>query len=346
MEAPISDEDGKLALEIFKQALSFRPQIKKAILGEALLALPEEERLKERLTPRISISYFGDNKDIPSLYLRLNGIMLPVVEVFFYPFEAICSFLDTARLHVEQVSSPERPDEEKEKAASDRALEMTLIMIDSVFQRTDLMTDSFISEVITQWHIQNRKNFQNYYAGLGNPIPRQKDNSMEDILKIYNKELLRFWKYQGQGYESAQKINLAEEYEVVYEHWKLLSKTSRENENWRQYAKAGIFEDTPDDLLDKLENTDRLNSDAVDKTISELAIEHAARRVRLIKKSGVSESALNQRKKGIRVTDFTSTYLFILLGEGRELLAQFKEAEAALEQEEKPLSLESDGDST
>ncbi len=344
-EQLISEEDGKLAIEIFKQALGFRPYIKKAILGEDLLALAEEERIKERLTPRVTVTYFGENGDIPCLYLRFVGSMIPVADVYFYPFEAISAFLDNMRDHVKQIM-PESTDEEKEKVAIDRAVEMTIIMIDSIFQRVDLMTDSFVTEVIIAWHIYNRKNLQHFYAERGNSIARQKDKSLDEAISGYAKDVSQFWQSQSKGYENWRKTALADEYEAIYSHWKWLNKMSRENLNWRQYAKAGTFEDTPDDLLEKLENTDRLDNKAVENTVSELAIEHTARRIRLIKKSGVSEAVLKQRKNGIRVTGYTSTQLFIFLKEGRDINAQWKAMQQASTQEKEHPSSEQNRDST
>ncbi len=65
------------------------------------------------------------------------------------------------------------------------------------------------------------------------------------------------------------------------------------------FAKSGRFQDTPDDLLKKLEDSDRFDAEAIGSKLSELAVEHAARRVGLIKKSSVSESAIKNRQKGI-----------------------------------------------
>jgi hypothetical protein len=344
-EQRISDEDGKLAVEIFKQALEHRPYIKKAILGDDLSALSEEERIKERLTQRVAVSYFGDNGNIPCLYLRFVGSMIPVAEVFFYPFEAISVFLDHLREYASQVI-PDHTDEEKEKFANARAVEMTIIMIDSIFQRVDLMTDSFVTEVIIAWHIYNRNNLQHIHAQNGNPVPRQKDKSLDEAAGNYAKEVSKFWQSQNKGYGNWRKVRLAEEYEAIYSHWKWLNKMSRDNENWRQYAKAGTFDDTPDDLLYKLENTDRFDKKAVENTVSELAIEHAGRRVGLIKKSGVSPAVLSQRKNGIRATGYTATQLFIFLKEGRDISAQAKALEQSLNQGKEYESSDENRDST
>ena len=56
-EQPIPIEDAKLAIEIFKKALGYRPNIKKGVLGQDFWALSSEERLKESMTPSISLTY-------------------------------------------------------------------------------------------------------------------------------------------------------------------------------------------------------------------------------------------------------------------------------------------------
>lgn len=78
-ERVISDEDGKSALEIFKKALGFRPNMQKAILGTDLSALSEEEQLNERLTPTVAVHHFDLTPEIPYLYPRFVGDMTPVI---------------------------------------------------------------------------------------------------------------------------------------------------------------------------------------------------------------------------------------------------------------------------
>lgn len=341
----ISVEDALLVIDIFKKALGFRPFIKKAILGQEFLELSKEERLNETLTPRIALHYADDEGKIPCLFFRFVGTESPIVEAIFYPIEAIHSFLMEARSYIRWYSPPERPNEEIEAIAFDKTVDMALIMIDSFYQRANLMMDSFTEEVIAQWHINNDKKILHYYAEQGDQLPYRKNIALEKAIKDYSKSVSQFWKFQGQTYENWQKIRLAEAYEGISKHWKWLSKMSREDMDWRDYATTNKFQDTPDDLLDKLENADRLDSNSVETKVSELALEHAARRVRLIKKRGVSESVNNQRKKGIKVTGYTSGQLFNLLKEGRELIEQAKANGKAFTQESLPNSVEPNGHS-
>ena len=333
-----------LSIEILKKALEYRPQIRKAILGDDLKALPEDERANELFSPRVAIHY-GEAGNIPSLYFRFIGAEAPVVEAFFYPIEAVYSFLTEARNFARWISKPEASAEEIEKLAFDRAIDITLIMIDNFYKRADLMMNSFIYEVKAQWRIENRQRTIQYHAERGNILDNRKDPTLENLLKIYTKDVLQLWKYQGQTEKNWRILSLTEEYDAIYKHWKRLSRMLSEDD-WREYAKAGKFQDTPDDLLDKLLNADRLDDSATDKRLSELAIEHAARRVRLIKKHGVNESIIKQRQKGIRATGYTSTQLFNFLKEGRELKDRLKAAQGNPTQERTPVSVEQSDDST
>jgi hypothetical protein len=333
-----------LTIEILKKALEYRPQIRRAILGDELKALPADERANELFSPRVAINYIGEADNIPSLYFRFMGAEAPVVEAFFYPIEAIYSFLTEARAYARWVSRPETSEEEIEKFAFDKAIDITLIMIDNFYRRAELMMDSFVYEVKAQWQIENTQRTIQYHAERGNILEKRKDPTLENLLNIYTKDVLKLWKFQGQTQENWRKLLLAEEYENVYRHWKRLSKMLSDGD-WREYAKAGKFQDTPDDLLDKLENADRFDEVAAEHRLSELAIEHAARRVGLVKKRGVSDSVIKLRQKGIRATGYTSTNLFIFLKEGRELKERVKAIQGNPVKERTPVSVEQNADS-
>src|ERR1044072_6110690 len=278
-EQVISDQDALLSIEILKKALEYRPHIRRAILGDELQALPPDEKANELFSPRVAIHYIGEAGNIPSLYFRFIGAEAPVVEAFFYPIEAVYRFLTEARAYARWISKPDVFEEEIEKIAFERAIDITLIMIDNFYKRAELMMDSLIYEVIAQWRIENNQRTIQYHAERGNILEKRKDPTLENLLNIHTEDVLELWKSQGQTEENWRRLRLAEEYEAIYKHWKRLSKMLSE-EDWREYAKAGKFEDTPDDLLNKIGNADRFDGGAVERRVSELAIEHAARRVR------------------------------------------------------------------
>jgi len=275
-EQSMSEQDALLAIEILKKALEYRPQIQKAILGDELEALPPDEKANEWFSPRVSIQYVGEGGNIPSLYFRFIGAEAPIVEALFYPIEAVYFFLTEARSYARWISKPEVTEEEIEKIAFDGAIDMTLIMIENFYRRAELMMGNFTYEVIAQWRTQNRQDVIQYHAEQGNILERRKDSTLENLLKIYTKDVLQLWKYQGQTRENWRKLVLSEEYGPILKHWKRLSKMMSEDEDWQEYVKAGKFHDTPDDLLKKLADIDRRDAQTIDLKMSELAIEHAA----------------------------------------------------------------------
>ncbi len=344
-EQSMSEQDALLAIEILKKALEYRPQIQKAILGDELEALPPDEKANEWFSPRVSIQYVGEGGNIPSLYFRFIGAEAPIVEALFYPIEAVYFFLTEARSYARWISKPEVTEEEIEKIAFDGAIDMTLIMIENFYRRAELMMGNFTYEVIAQWRTQNRQDVIQYHAEQGNILERRKDSTLENLLKIYTKDVLQLWKYQGQTRENWRKLVLSEEYGPILKHWKRLSKMMSEDEDWQEYVKAGKFHDTPDDLLKKLADIDRRDAQTIDLKMSELAIEHAARRVSLIKKAGLSDSILERRKKGIKVSGYSSGQLFEYLKEGRDLAAQLNEQQELLAQERQTAATEQESES-
>ncbi len=279
------------------------------------------------------VLHMGPSGKFPCLFFRFVGNESPVVEAIFYPYEAILSFLSHSRAYFRWLNIPERTDQEKESMAREQAVEMTLIMIDSFHQRAELMMDSYVSEVIGQWRLQKTENILHFQAERGERVRRDKNPALGLAIKDYTREVTEFWKYQGRAYAGGQKIRFVAEYEQVYPHWRLLSKMSSED-RWREYAKAGKFQDTPDDLLEKLENMDRSDHQAVDLKVSDLALEHAGRRARLINKQGISESVIRQRKAGIRATGYTRTQLYNLLKDGRQINERIRQAEAMIQSRE------------
>lgn len=325
-EAQPSLEDAFLAIEIIRKALELRPYIKEGILGEKFINLSREERLNETLTPRISFFFVDEEKKIPALFFRFAGENSPIIEAFFYPIEAVLSFLDEARSIVKNL--PEKTEKEKEELAFNHTLDMTLLLFDNFYRRAEITMDYVTVEVIGQWHRNKQQEWLHYESERGNKLNIQKDAQLDRFLDAYRKDIGNFWKFQGQTRENWRKILLADDYPEIYKHWSWLLKMSNdESINWRDYARPEKHKDTPDDLLNRLLDVDRETEETTSSKISEIAIEHAARRVGIIKKSGVSEYARNKRKEGIKVSDYSSQQLFVFLKEGKELKQRIEENE-------------------
>jgi len=324
-------EDAFLAVEVIRKALEFRTYIKEGILGNKFLSLSREERLNEMLTPKTSFFFVDDERKVPSLFFRFVGENSPIIEAFFYPIEAVLSFLDEARGIVKNLS--EKTEKEKEDLVFTHTVDMTLLLFDNFYRRAEITMDYVITEVIGQWHRNKRQEWIHQESERGIKLELKKDPFLDNLLDSYRKDIGNFWKYQGQTRDNWRKLTLAEEYEALYKHWSWLLKMSNDDSiDWRDYAKAGKFKDTPDDLLSKLLDVDRSNNETTSNKVSEITIEHAARRAGLIKKAGVSEYARNKRKEGIKVSDYSSQQLFTFLKEGRELKQKVEENKKRLAQ--------------
>lgn len=327
LEVPegISVEDGALAIEIFLKALTFRPQIQQKTFGQDFVGVSIQQIIPEMLEPRVMVLYMGPAGKFPCLFFRFVGTESPVVEAIFYPYQAILFFLSQARSYIQWANPPDRSEQERESMAQEKAIEMTLIMLDSFHQRSELMMDSFISEVLAHWRVHQTEKIIHFKAEKGDAIPGGTNPEVANAIRNYSRELAEFWRYQIRAYSGGQKVRFVTEYDEVYKHWKRLSKMLSE-EGWREYAKAGKFADTPDDLIDRLENLDRSDQSAVALKVSDLALEHAGRRARLINKKGVSQSVIRQRKAGIRATGYTRPQLYTFLKEGRQIIERVKQA--------------------
>jgi len=320
MKEPNIANDIELPVAIFLEALSFRPHIRRRSSGEHFSAITLEQIETEILPPGMQVLFLGQDGRVPCLFFRFVGDVSPIVEAILYPIEPIRSFLAESRAHFQLLNLTERTQESIEKLARKMAVEMTLIMIDSFSLRSGLMMDSFVWEVMGQWYVQHSKNIRHWTAERGDSIPKGMNprvKQLADILQQYARKVSKFWRHQSETYEGGDKIRLADEYDRLYAHWKILRTISSER-SWREYARAN-HPDTPDDLLEQMENTDRGDGMMISQTVSALALEHAARRAGLIKQRGVSEGVRKQRRAGIKVSGYTSTQLFEFLQQGRQL---------------------------
>lgn len=315
----ISPEDAVIAVQVVRKALEFRPFIKEGIFGEKWMELSKSQQTEEFLNPRISIFYPSGDRKIQGIYLRVLGEESPVAEIFFYPIEAAWSYLDEARQYVDYYRPKDWDGDQVESRAFDFAVDMVLMMIDNLYERSRLTTFSITLETIAQWRLERKGEMDQFHAERGEKVVKQKDRELEETLKDHLSDIRQMWKHQGQSLDNWKKIRFVDEYETLSKHWRwLLKMVALEDGNWRRYAKADGFEDTPDDLLDKIWDVDRGTDDAQGQRLSEISLEHAARRVGLIKKVGVSSWARERRKAGVKVSDYSSTQLFTFLKEGRE----------------------------
>ncbi len=213
-------EDVFLAVEVIRKALEFRTDIKEGILGDKFLSLSREERQNEMLRPKTSFFFIDEERKIPSLFFRYVGENSPIVEAFFYPIEAVLSFLDEARGIVKNF--PEQAEKEKEDVTFNHTLDMTLLLFDNFYRRAEITMEYVTTEVIGQRHRNKRQEWIHQESERGNKLELKKDPFLDNLLDSYRKDIGNFWKYQGQTQDNWRKLTLAEEYEVLYKHWSWL----------------------------------------------------------------------------------------------------------------------------
>jgi len=173
--------------------LEFRTYIKEGILGDKFLSLSREERLNEMLTSKTSFFFVDDERKVPSLFFRFVGENSPIVEAFFYPIEAVLSFLDEARGIVKNF--PEQTEKEKEDLVFTHTLDMTLLLFDNFYRRAEITMDYVTTEVIGQWHRNKRQEWIHQESERGNKLELKKDPFLDNLLDSYRKDIGNFWKY-------------------------------------------------------------------------------------------------------------------------------------------------------
>lgn len=320
----ISQEDFEIIVKIIEKALTYRDHIKDTMSVEEFYVLTDEEKVDETLTNRVDKWYLGN---LPCIFFRFVGSQSPLITANFYPVEAVANFLDETRRKHKHFRTDDQTDEDIENLAFEDAVDMFLILIDNFWQRGMLMMDSFVDETIAQWQYTNYKRYLRNNIAVGNKIEPIKYNTVNEAVDIYSKKLKAHWEQHGQNEESWKKVRLFEEYEPIYKHWKMVLLVYKKDGNWREYAKTNGFEDCPDDLLNKFENTSS-------SKLYQIAMEHAGRRVGLLKQTGVKKSALVKRSEGVHITDYTYQQLKGFENEGKKLAEKIEKVREFEQQRE------------
>lgn len=313
VEPPYSEKDIETARRIFRRTIDYfnipdepSPEtIKEFIRGDGTVDLSK--------TPIVVIRKWENGETFLNMAFFFNDVMTVLAD--YNPIVSILDFLGEARQLIAN-SFPTWSDDEKEKHAELEAFKMTIMLFSRLYPRWNLTMQNFVSEVIQAWFIEWRKWEAQVYSESGiKPFPVSETKLFRGLLKEYENDLLKLWLDVPDRKLEEKKIQFAREYPSILKHWQKLRLWCRNRDaDWREYAKAGKFLDTPDDLLDKLENSD------ADKTFH-LALEHGARRVGLLK---LSQDAhiLEKRAKQIRLTGYTPRQLMNFLEEGETLLGE------------------------
>ena len=315
MEPPYTEKDIETARLIFKRAIDY-------------FKIPDEpppEALKEYIcedgtvdlsnAPMVVVRKWDNGETFLNIAFFYDGIITVLAD--YNPVVSILDFLGEARQLI-TTRFPHWTDDEKEKHSQIEAFKMTIMLFSRLYPRWNLTMQNFVSEVIQAWFIEWRKWEAQVYSESGiKPSPVSEIKLFRDLFKGYENDLLKLWLDVPDRKLEEKKIQFAREYPAILKHWqKLRSWCRNQDADWREYAKAGKFLDTPDDLLDKLENSE------ADKTFH-LALEHGARRAGLLKLSQDAQ-ILEKRAKQIKVTGYTPRQLLNFLEEGQKLLGEMQ----------------------
>lgn len=263
--------------------------------------------------PLVVVRTWGDGSKFLQLAFFYDDTLTVLAD--YSPVITILDFLDEARVLINS-RLPSWPDHKKEVAAQYEAFKMTLMLFSRIYPRMNLFMQNFVSEVIQAWFIQWRK-FEaqvNSESGVKS-APFSETKLFRGLLKEYENDLVKLWLNDAGKDLDEKKMQIAREYPATLRHWQRLRKMCRsEDLEWRDYARSARFLDTPDDLLDKLENADG------EKTFH-FALEHAGRRAGLMKLSQ-DANVLKKRAENIKVTGYTPRQLLTFLKEGEKLLGE------------------------
>lgn len=320
MSQTIPNEDAYIILDIVKKTIEVL-NLQPVTSDEKFNALTNQEKYTELITPRVCSFDFSD--DVKCIFFRFVGDETPLANVLFFPIEAVWSFLDTARNYFNTPETTLTP-EEIEKFSFDKAVEMFCIMIRNIHPRILATMRTITDETINEWYRQENERYREYCCRRGEVIPSNETvvkKIRQNIIKDYGNEVKSIWDGEKKRFEDYQKLRLAEEYEKLYEHWETISLLYRNKKDFLGYAKRPGFEDTPDDLLDELKNSHH-------RGISLKALEHAARKVRLLNLDTTDEKILEKRKNGIQASGFSDTTLYKYRDEGKIILEKIKSQQA------------------
>jgi hypothetical protein len=272
-----------------------------------------EEKTRELSTPRV-VAHMED--ETPTVFLRFVEMGMPLIEAIYYPHFAAEIFFENAKTTLkdyygfDEIALDER--------ARKEAVNMLITMFRRLYARMSITMAQILDETTLDWQKKEWEIFGRVSAPEGIKLPRIKHSErFNNLSSSYNKDVKAIWKNEEQKRDDWDKLQLAKEYPSILNHWEKLQKDLRNNIDWREYAKAGKFSDTPDDLLDLLLDTER-------KKLSFLAVEHTARRIGIMNIHGAKESDREKWKQGITVTGYDAQHLLDLKTDGNKLLKKLR----------------------
>lgn len=304
---PYTEKDIKVALEIYQHAIEYFKIPDEPTTETVKEFMSDDGTIDLQKIPLVSIKVWEDGRKLLNLVYFYDGILTVCAD--FYPVVAILDFLDVARKHF-KARFPHVQDDKIEKWTEREASNMTISLFSRLYSRMNLSMQNFIDEVIRHWFIEWKRfeaKFNSEHGLKSEPFSEKK--FFRTLMKSHEDDVVNLFLNVKDRTLEEKKIQLTKEYDSILNHWKKLRKDYVSgNPDWREYAKAGKFLDTPNDLIDRLEDC---------RDISSLAFEHTGRRVGLINPD-TKEKDLEKRRQGINVTGYTVRQLRNLKNEGEK----------------------------
>ncbi|HEV2862566.1 MAG TPA: hypothetical protein VGX48_16245 [Pyrinomonadaceae bacterium] len=261
----------------------------------------------------------------PGVWISFHDEKRALAEAIFYPLYPAQIFLEHARIMITwRAESYKLTDEQREKVIFDNAVLMMRYMLHFIQRRVDLSLGNMVHEITEVRNIELRAWDEEQYRAAGIPLRyKNQDEFRTNLFNDYVAEIKRLWNMPSPGGSKAdvvatneQLMTFAGEYPKLLKHWQEVIKwrKSHLDRNWRGHAKVDNA-DTPDDLLDKLDDLDPYTRQA-----SKLAHEHAARRANILRAENCDEETLKARESGIPATGCSESQLSRLRRRGEKLL--------------------------
>lgn len=250
----------------------------------------------------------------PILRLRFFDEGVQIVEAFYDPAMAAVGFLNSAD-DFWQSRVPKGSDGYEELVFAS-AVNLLVWMLSKMHIRLWYAMGDLGDETWHDWAARQCALEEKEYRAQGIKVDYKTSEVRKKLLQAQQKQIRQLWKWTKGGSDRdydptlEQKKKFAEQYPTILDHWEDINQWCRREDrhNWRGLEKVAPCEDTPDDLLDKLE-------DSEPEGISALALEHTARRVGIQKPSSSSLQDSTVQRSGI-----SRAQLYRILGEGKRLL--------------------------
>jgi hypothetical protein len=260
----------------------------------------------------------------PGVWIRFADEQRVVAEAILYPLYPAQIFIEQSRAMIGwRVERYNVPEEEREKIVFDNAVLMLRYLLNYIHRRVDLALGNMVYEILDVRQTELRMWDEERYMAAGIPLRyKNTDEYRTTLFNEYVTEIKKLWNMPSPGgskpdvFATDEQLKIfAREYPALLKHWRNVAKWRKADPdgNWRAHAKVDQ-EDTPEDLLDRLDDLDPYT-----RQPSRLAHEHAARRAQILRAENCDEETINARQRGIPATGCSESQLSRLRRRGERL---------------------------